>query len=355
MNLNKKIGVLLDNGFKPEFISSLNENKINFLFEKINKKENNEAETKNVKQTTLSSSEWDNLMNKGGDVSGTVKKNADNSVTITTEQNESEELDEKFESKAQQGLFWARCNKCKNKNCEWCKLAKEFSEKTTKKDYKTMPEKKHPEKTVKYKKKTKKENTNEEFTMANYFDKIASVYANNAMGKLTKEQIINKHLTNVIESNLNPTMKKKDLLKLIESEIKRKKQLMEDFYYDETNEQFDMSNDNIEWDEDQEADWFKWDDEEEISGPRSKFKMNDPFAPVIEPGIKEPKIKPKREIEPEWEPDFDEPDIDPDTESEPQARRRNKDMGLERFKDEFDRNLKKLDKVSYKPIDYKKF
>ena len=38
MNLNKKIGALLDNGFKPNFISTLNENKINFLFEKLSKK-----------------------------------------------------------------------------------------------------------------------------------------------------------------------------------------------------------------------------------------------------------------------------------------------------------------------------
>jgi hypothetical protein len=57
-------------------------------------------------------------------------------------------INEKFESKAQQGLFWARCEKCTNKNCKWCKMAKEFSDSTSKKQYKNMPEKKHPEKTV---------------------------------------------------------------------------------------------------------------------------------------------------------------------------------------------------------------
>ena len=67
-------------------------------------------------------------------------------------------IKEKFESKAQQGLFWARCNKCSSKNCKWCKMAKEFSDSTSKKQYKEMPEKKHPEKTVK----VKKEKTNEE-------------------------------------------------------------------------------------------------------------------------------------------------------------------------------------------------
>jgi hypothetical protein len=67
-------------------------------------------------------------------------------------------IKEKFESKAQQGLFWARCNKCSSKDCKWCKMAKEFSDSTSKKQYKNMPEKKHPEKTVKYKKKKTNEN-----------------------------------------------------------------------------------------------------------------------------------------------------------------------------------------------------
>ena len=68
-------------------------------------------------------------------------------------------IKEKFESKAQQGLFWARCNKCSDKKCKWCKMAKEFSDSTSKKQYKKMPEKKHPEKTVNYKKKKTNEET----------------------------------------------------------------------------------------------------------------------------------------------------------------------------------------------------
>ena len=66
------------------------------------------------------------------------------------------EIKEKFQSKSQQGLFWARCNKCSDKKCKWCKMAKEFSDTTSKKQYKTMPEKKHPEKTVKKKKYVRK-------------------------------------------------------------------------------------------------------------------------------------------------------------------------------------------------------
>jgi len=238
MNLNKKIGVLLDNGFEPKFISSLNEAKINFLFEKISKRETMEAQDIVAKIKRFSASEVADAKTKGESLPGgkSVKMNPDGSVDVTMEGKEIEEdatinvvndpdatadgmgifeteLSEKFESKAQQGLFWARCNKCKTDDCKWCKMAKEFSKSTSEKQYKTMP-------------KYKKKETNEEFTMANYFDKVASVYANNAMGEtvnsLTKEQIINKHLTKLVESNLKPTIKKQDLIQLINNQKNNK-------------------------------------------------------------------------------------------------------------------------------------
>jgi hypothetical protein len=102
-------------------------------------------------------------------------------------------LNEKFESKAQQGLFWARCNKCSSKNCKWCKMAKEFSDSTSKKQYKTMPEKKHPEKTVKVKGKT-----------------------NEGLEKFLEKKIID-----MVESNINPKMTKKDLIEAIKKKSKK--------------------------------------------------------------------------------------------------------------------------------------
>ena len=48
-----------------------------------------EADTKTVEQTTMSGSEWDSLMKKGGAVTGTVKQNPDKSVTITNESTKS--------------------------------------------------------------------------------------------------------------------------------------------------------------------------------------------------------------------------------------------------------------------------
>jgi hypothetical protein len=103
------------------------------------------------------------------------------------------EINEKFESKAQQGLFWARCNKCSSKNCKWCKMAKEFSDSTSKKQYKKMPEKKHPEKTVK----TKTEKTNENF-----------------------QKFLEERITKMVDEKIEPKMKKKDLVKTIKKKVK---------------------------------------------------------------------------------------------------------------------------------------
>ena len=379
MNLNKKIGVLLDNGFEPKFISSLTESKINFLFEKMSKRKENKEQV-----TQVPSKPSFKVGDKGGTLPPNekgyaIKKNTDNTVTATPMESEMKEGDvnEKFESKAQQGLFWARCNKCEDKNCDWCKKAKEFSKSTSEKQYKTMPGKKHPEKTVKYKKKE----TNEEFTMANYYDKVASVYANNAMGKtidsLTKEQIINKHLTKIVESNLKPTMKKRDLLRLIESENKNKKNLNEDFYYGEMGEDFDMMSryeGEPNWYEEDEEDYEEYDippgreepgmppgrEDDDTPRPRNKMsslsrRMNDPFAPTIEPGIKEPKIKPREpDVEPEWTPDEYEPE-NPDEDEETKIQgKRNMEFMLE-IRNKFNRTMNRLNETHYKPIKYNKY
>jgi len=370
MNLNKKIGLLLDNGLSPNFISSLTESKINFLFEKMSKRKEakEQAASPNVQKVNISATTAYKVP-AGGEVDINKVKitNQDGIATVTPMESEIKEddtlnvvndpdatadgmgmfetdLTEKFESKAQQGLFWARCNKCKSDDCKWCKMAKEFSKSTSKKQYEKMPKKKHPEKTVKYKKKK----TNEEFTMANYFDKLSSVYANNVMGKtignLTKENI-----ENIIEKNLKPTMKKRDLLKLIESEIKRKKGLNEDFYMEEMDEDFDldfMSDDDMDMDMDRPM---------KSRGKMGRLRMGGIDAPTIEPGIREPKIKPKEpDTTPEWTPDEDEPIIpSPDVNPEPQAKRK-KDF-LNRFKHDFDRKMSRMDKSTYKPINYRKF
>ena len=97
---------------------------------------------------------------------------------------------EKFESKAQQNFFWAKCNTSKGvKKKKWCEMAREFSDSTSKKQYEKMPEKLHPEKTVKY----KKEKTNENL-----------------------EKFLENKIISVLESKVKPRMKKSDLVKLVQ-------------------------------------------------------------------------------------------------------------------------------------------
>jgi hypothetical protein len=225
MNLNKKIGFLLDKGLNPKFISTLNEGKINSLFNRMSTQKVEEAVQTTQQsgyKTTITPGTEANLQ-----IDGTViSSSPDKGITIqstkapvgTGEQTEGE-MTEKFESKAQQGLFWARCNKCKDKDCKWCRMANEFAEKTSKKDYKDMPEKKHPEKTVKYKKKETKE-------VVDYNKALSAAVTAGLKGNLdklinpkfsTNESTLRNHIETIIEKNLNPTMKKSDLIRLIEA------------------------------------------------------------------------------------------------------------------------------------------
>ena len=97
-------------------------------------------------------------------------------------------MGEKFESKSQQRLFYAKCGDGKTKEQKkWCKMKDEFEASTSKKDYKEMPQKLHPEKTVKYKKKT-----NENF-----------------------EKFLEDRIVNMLDEYINPSMTKSDFLKTL--------------------------------------------------------------------------------------------------------------------------------------------
>jgi hypothetical protein len=135
---------------------------------------NKETETQDPKQVGPSTDDGNNNYTDGMDIPEGVIK-------------------EKFESKAQQGLFWARCEKCASKNCKWCKMAKEFSDSTSKKDYKKMPEKIHPEKTVKYKKKETNENL---------------------------QKFLEKKISEMVDNKIEAKMSKKDLIETIKKKSK---------------------------------------------------------------------------------------------------------------------------------------
>jgi len=267
MNHNTKIQKLKSEGLSPNLLNTLTEAQITSLFNRLleSKKKEQKEETKSTvtKYTYDPSNPTDQktLSQKGIHIDPASKKitmtedNEDaefDAMTIGIDQDKIQKpgsdypgsdrskdtLDEKFESKAQQGLFWARCNKCKTDDCKWCKMAKEFSKSTSKKQYKNMPEKKHPEKTVKYKKKETKEgymdNVGKKVTDT-YAKKFASFTPGLAWGGMKE------NYDKIIEKYTEPTMKKRELLKLIENQIKNKKPLNESFYFDgEMDEDFDI-------------------------------------------------------------------------------------------------------------------
>ena len=199
MKNNKNVKYLIGKGLSSKTVLSLNESQIKILVERFKKEAKEQTQvvtqvydSKNpeeVKKLNQALQDPATLQGKNVQVKETemtedvaVDKNDagagqysqdphqvqapdgmddEGDATIDKEEDLATEgvIKEKFESKAQQGLFWARCNKCSSKDCKWCKMAKEFSDSTSKKQYKTMPEKKHPEKTVKYKKKKTNEET----------------------------------------------------------------------------------------------------------------------------------------------------------------------------------------------------
>jgi len=241
MKNNKSVSYLIENGLSAKTVADLSETQIKLLVEKFKKENKEQTEVKTtvydttdpeqkkklnqalqdptkmqgqsiqVKETEMTEDETDdvtssNALGKDAEQSYTGQESphdandmADDGMDDDSSDNRSmmgmaeSTLSEKFESKAQQGLFWARCEKCSSKNCKWCKMAKEFSDSTSKKQYKTMPEKKHPEKTVKVNK-----NTNEGL-----------------------EKFLEKKIIDMVESSINPKMTKKDLIEAIKKKSKK--------------------------------------------------------------------------------------------------------------------------------------
>jgi hypothetical protein len=202
MKTKKDLMNLVRNGLKIETVSKLNDYQVKILSEKFKKQETDEAVDTVTKIRTFSPGEVTNAKTKGESLPGgkAVKLNQDGSVSVTMEG----EMTEKFESKAQQGLFWAKCNRSKGKEKKkWCDMAREFSDDTTEKEYEDIPKKKHPEKKVEYKKDNKKTKKTK---------------------SKVEEQLENK-IVEMLERHVNPSMSKGELLKVI-SEKKKDKESM---------------------------------------------------------------------------------------------------------------------------------
>ena len=241
MKNNKDIVYLIENGLHVKTLSKMSVPQIRVLAEKFKtmRQETKEAETVQNSVTKYSKSEVDAAKTKGQSLPAgkAVKLNPDGSMDVTNEGEMTEftesvevnsdpnketetqdpiqvgpgtndgdnnnndgmptnegELREKFESKAQQNFFWGKCHTTKGvQKQKWCQLAREFSNDTTIKDYKKMPKKLHPEKTVKVKKSEKTE---------------------------TIEKFLEKKISEMVESKIQAKMSKKDLI----AAVKKKKE-----------------------------------------------------------------------------------------------------------------------------------
>ena len=224
MKTKENIKILLQNGLSSEFIVNLNENQIKSLVERFGK--NKKGETKEAVTQLPATPKYEIDPNKPGPnvLPGSAKgylltPDKTTGKTIATP-NESEmtegdteammkydagldpdqdiptesEIKEKFESQ-ERNFFWAKCNTSKGvKKKKWCELAREFEDSTSKKQSKNMPEKKHPKKTVKYKKKETNENL---------------------------QKFIENTIVEMLEKEVDARMSKKDLLEAIKKTKKK--------------------------------------------------------------------------------------------------------------------------------------
>lgn len=171
-NIGKKIERLIADGFSYNTIRGLSESQVNLLYNRLVEKVTPEDITQQQKlnaelektatlmrqiNTPLQEDSDDDLIgqdltkkmtgqlppedqsdesNDGMDDDTNPKNNQSNKVGTTEG-----EMNEKFESKSQQRLFWAKCNNSKSEKAKkkWCKWAKEYSDDT---NFKKLPEKK---------------------------------------------------------------------------------------------------------------------------------------------------------------------------------------------------------------------
>ena len=181
MKTKDQIKVLLENGIRANTISKMNENQIKVLVNRFVISE--QTAPQNTTPQTTTTTKYVVKPNSKTMVNG-VEIDTTGGKTTATPMQETE-LSEKFESKAQQGLFWAKCKNSSGKTKEkWCKMAKEFSDSTTKKQYEKMPEKKHSEK-------------NEDY-----------------------EKYLEDSIVEMLEKHINPSMTKGDILKTINEKTK---------------------------------------------------------------------------------------------------------------------------------------
>ena len=207
MKTKNYIQILMENGIHFNTISKMNKNQVRILAEKFETKEAVTTTQQAGYKTTITPGSKANLDFPSGTqfsvdpakgiTAMSSKPPVGTGETAEGEMTE-EELDERFESKAQQKLFFAKCGNGKTKEQKkWCRMRDEFAKSTTKKQYKKMPEKLHPEKTVKYRK-NRKNKTDEAY-----------------------QKYLEERIFEMIEKHIEPSMTKGEIIQTLMEKVNK--------------------------------------------------------------------------------------------------------------------------------------
>lgn len=154
-NVGKKIERLISDGFSYNTLRGLSEGQINLLYNRLvervtpqdldlQRQYNNELSKTAQLVKSMGGESTEGAVSPLNPYKGQQTqqpKQVGPSSNDGFDNYQDGEMTEKFESKAQQKLFWARCEDAKSPKAKkkWCKWAKEYSDKT---DFSKLPEKK---------------------------------------------------------------------------------------------------------------------------------------------------------------------------------------------------------------------
>ena len=203
MNTNQKKLKLVKEGIKASTLNKMSDSQVDILFSKLQ-----EQVTTTTKQVKTIKVPQNIAKTTGADIGNVNIKTDANGNVVATEMQEGE-IDEKFKSKSQQKLFFAKCNDkslSKKEQNKWCKMADEFTKDT---NFAKLPEK-------------KKE------TKEGYDDMVKSSYTKvmkNKLGEMMPqptfgESEIEREILRIVERHITPKMSKQELLSLFEGDTK---------------------------------------------------------------------------------------------------------------------------------------
>jgi hypothetical protein len=212
MNINQKKLKLVKEGIKTSTLNKMTDSQVGVLFSKLQEQV---QQSQSASTITTVGPEGGSVPIKPGQQNVNLKpvgggKFIANEDIDPDHTDDGMDMMEKFKSKSQQKLFFAKCNDkslSKKEQNKWCKMADEFAKDTT---FAKLPEK------------IKKE------TKEGYLDMIQSAYNKVAKSKLGEmvptpsigESKLEKQILRLVEKHITPKMTKQEFLNLVEGDTK---------------------------------------------------------------------------------------------------------------------------------------